>query len=48
MRLFISYSTRDLEIVSQIADALRPHTEVFYWDKGRESGTVAWETTSGV
>jgi len=27
MRLFISYSTGDLEIVSQIADALRPHAD---------------------
>jgi len=27
MRLFISYNTGDLEIVSQIADALRPHAD---------------------
>jgi hypothetical protein len=47
MRLFISYSTGDLEIVNQIADALRPHTEVFYWDKDKEPGTVAWQTIFG-
>ena len=44
MRLFISYSTGDLEIVDQIADALRPHAEVFYWDKDKEPGKDTWQT----
>jgi len=48
MRLFISYSTGDLEIVNQIADALRPHAEVFYWDKDKEPGKVAWQMVFGV
>jgi len=44
MRLFISYSTGDLEIVNQIADALRPHAEVYYWAKDNVPGQDAWQT----
>ena len=40
----LTYSTGDLDIVNQIADSLRPHAEVFYWDKDKEPGKVAWET----
>ena len=47
MRLFISYSTGDLEIVDQIADALRPHADVFYWDKDKEPGEDSWQTIFG-
>jgi len=47
MRLFISYSTDDLEIVNQIADALRPHAEVCYWDKDNEPGKSVWKTIFG-
>lgn len=44
MRLFISYSTGDLEIVKQIADALRPHAEVYYWARDQVPGNDAWQT----
>ena len=47
MRLFISYSTGDLKIVKQIADAMRPHAAVFYWDKDKEPGKAAWQTIFG-
>lgn len=47
MRLFISYSTDDLDTVRQIADALHHHAEVYYWDKNKEPGKAAWNTIFG-
>ena len=47
MRLFISYSTGDLEIVNQIADYLRTYAEVLYWNKNKESCKVTWQVISG-
>jgi hypothetical protein len=47
MRLFISYSTGNLEIVNQIADYLRTYAEVPYWDKNKESCQVTWQVISG-
>lgn len=44
MRIFISYSTGDLEIVKQIAETLQQSTEVFYWDKDHEPGKEVWKT----
>jgi hypothetical protein len=43
MRLFISYSTDDLDTVKELARSLKPHAEVFYWDKSKEPGTSAWD-----
>jgi len=47
MRLFISYSTGDLEIVNQIVEYLRPNAEVLYWDKDKEPGKEVWPTIFG-
>ncbi len=47
MRLFINYSKGDLEIVNQIAEALRPHAQVFYRDKDREPGGDTWQVVFG-
>ena len=47
MRLFISYSTSDLEMVKKIADALSFHAEVFYWAKDKEPGKAAWQKIFG-
>jgi len=44
MRLFISYSTGDLEIVKQIAEALHPYAQVYYWDRDKVPGDDAWHT----
>lgn len=42
MKVFISYSTEDLSLVRQIADEIRAHAEVFYWDETRTPGEHAW------
>ena len=42
MKVFISYSTEDLSLIRQIADQIRPHAEVFYWEESRAPGEHAW------
>jgi TIR domain len=42
MKVFISYSTDDVQMVNQIAYQLRPHTEVFYWNTSKVPGQEAW------
>jgi len=47
MRLFISYSTDDLDTVKKLAKSLSEHAEVKYWAKSKEPGKAAWETIFG-
>ncbi len=42
MKVFISYSTNDFTLVSRIADHIRPHSEVLYWDNNKVPGKEAW------
>ncbi|MFZ5994790.1 MAG: toll/interleukin-1 receptor domain-containing protein [Thermodesulfobacteriota bacterium] len=42
MKVFISYSTDDISIVHTIAQHVRPHAEVFYWDKSKVPGQESW------
>lgn len=44
MRIFISYSTGDLNLVREIATALKSEAGVFYWDKDKVPGEDAWQT----
>ncbi|MBL1214699.1 MAG: toll/interleukin-1 receptor domain-containing protein [Ignavibacteriae bacterium] len=44
MKIFISYSTKDLDIVNLFAEHLRPFGEVTYWAEDKELGKEAWET----
>ena len=44
MRIFISYSTPDLAIVSQLANQIRPHAEVYYWAESNMPGQDAWQS----
>ncbi|MBI1821765.1 MAG: toll/interleukin-1 receptor domain-containing protein [Nitrospirae bacterium] len=44
MKIFISYSTDDLSLVHRIAEYLRPHVEVLFWDKSKVPGQEAWPT----
>ena len=47
MIIFISYSTEDLSLVHQIADYLKHHATVRYWDKDRLPGEKDWEQIFG-
>lgn len=44
MKIFISYSTSDLNLVNKIADQIRPFAEVFFWDKSKMPGEEVWPT----
>jgi hypothetical protein len=44
MKIFISYSTEDFGLVSQIEEYLGKHAEVFYWKKDKVLGDRAWGT----
>lgn len=43
MRVFISYSGKDLDLVEQLADALDEVAEVDYWDQSRYLGEPDWD-----
>jgi hypothetical protein len=43
MRIFISYSSSDTNIVSVLADQLKMYGDVYYWDKEKTPGESAWE-----
>lgn len=47
MKVFISYSTDDRDLVNQIAKEIEPHAEVHYWDKSKEPGVDAWKSIFG-
>lgn len=44
MKIFISYSTADLELVHNIASYIKPHAEVYYWHKSKIPGQEDWPT----
>jgi hypothetical protein len=43
MRIFISYSSIDTNIVSVLADQLKMYGDVYYWNKDKAPGETAWE-----
>jgi hypothetical protein len=47
MKIFLSYSTEDTALVSWIANQIRCHAEVYYWDESKVLGALAWETIYG-
>lgn len=44
MKIFISYSTADTELVSHVADFAKAHAEVFYWEESKIPGQEDWPT----
>ena len=44
MKVFISYSVKDLRLVGFIADQIRPHAEPVYWTQNQAPGHDAWRT----
>lgn len=44
MRIFISYSTFDLKLVSQLSTYLHQFGDVKYWADSKEIGKDAWQT----
>ncbi len=47
MRVFISYSTGDLDLVRRVAGEVEHSAEVKYWDKDKKPGERAWATIFG-
>lgn len=44
MKIFISYSTADIELVRHVAAFARAHAEVFYWEESKIPGKEDWPT----
>lgn len=44
MKVLISYSTADIDIVRKIDGQISTIAQVFYWDKDKEPGKDAWNT----
>jgi len=44
MKIFLSYSTPDEKLVHEIANYIRRHAEVYYWDKSKVPGSEVWPT----
>lgn len=44
MQIFISYSTADLALVRQIADAIRPRAKPVFWNQDKDPGSDSWGT----
>ena len=44
MRVFISYSTSDLRVVTRLADQIKPSAEVYYWAERTLPGPDAWNS----
>lgn len=42
MKVFISYSTDDISLVHEIVNYIKPHADVFFWDKSKVPGQEAW------
>ncbi|HUU16889.1 MAG TPA: toll/interleukin-1 receptor domain-containing protein [Sedimentisphaerales bacterium] len=42
-KLFISYSSKDETIVSQVAQELSPFAEIKYWSESKELGQPSWQ-----
>jgi len=47
MNVFLSYSTEDLALVQWIAQEVRHHANVYYWDESRILGERAWDSIFG-
>jgi PKD repeat protein len=43
MRIFISYSNPNLNIVKTLADRLTVYGDVYYWNSNNTPDDVAWE-----
>jgi TIR domain-containing protein len=44
LKIFISYSTKDLNLVKIFAEHLKPFGEVTYWAEDKVLGKEAWDT----
>ncbi len=44
MKVFISYSASDFELVHRLEKAIAPLVEVHYWEKDKVLGADAWPT----
>lgn len=44
MKIFLSYSSKDMELVRSVADHVRAHSEVFFWEESNVPGANAWES----
>ncbi len=44
MRIFISYSTPDIQTVIQLANELKQFGEVSYWNENKVLGAETWDT----
>jgi len=42
IKVFISYSTVDSDLVRQVANYISPHCEVNFWDQNRTLGVPVW------
>jgi hypothetical protein len=42
IKIFISYSTGDNDLVKQVANYIEPHCEVYYWNQNRTLGEPLW------
>jgi hypothetical protein len=42
IKVFISYSTGDNDLVRQVANYISPHCEVYFWDQNRTLGAPVW------
>lgn len=43
MRIFISYSSPDINTISVLADQLKIYGDIYYWEKENPPGEMAWE-----
>lgn len=44
MKVFISYSVKDLRLVEFVSRQIEPHAEAVYWSRDRIPGQDAWAT----
>jgi hypothetical protein len=42
LKVFISYSTGDNDIVNQLVCQIKPYCQVFFWDQDKALGEPAW------
>jgi len=47
MNVFLSHSTEDLALVQWIAQEVRHHASVYYWDESKVLGERAWDSIFG-
>ncbi len=44
MKIFVSYSTEDILLVKELAEHIRPHATVYFWDESKRLGEDSWQT----